>query len=290
MRHLLRLFLLALLLGLPATAAAQNYHPDEDEYDESIRRPIRRLHPEREREKARKKLEAELNARNRAAATDSSAWETEPTTASPTKKTGRQPAPTGKTQAEQQRLQELLNADYSLKQYVAPAPEPPRWREDPIETNTAQLLRHIRRESATQGQTRYLPANASMQRQDNGIYLYFDSRGNTPGPLHLRVQYYADDPLRFNNIVFTIDGFDFKYRAVAPQRGKHTGRMIWELSDQHVAAADKDLIYALSHANWVRMALIGADGIRHIKMLTPQEIQDFNNILQLYRSMGGEIR
>lgn len=295
MRHYFSLLLIAVALSFASVANAQVYHPDEDEYDESIRRPVRRLHPEREREKARKKLQAELDAKKQqqsAVSPDDDPWSTTVSTTPNNKRKSASAAgqSTTKTDAERERLQQLLDADYSLKQYVAPAPEPMRWRDDPIVENTASLLRYVRRESGTQSQTRYLPAGASMQHQDNGIFLYFDARDGRPDPLHLRVQYYADDPLRFNDIIFTIDGFDYTYRARAPQRGKGTGRMIWELSDQHVTTADRDLVYALSHANWVRMALIGSDGIRHIKMLTEQEIKDFNNILQLYRAMGGTIK
>ena len=56
-----------------------------------------------------------------------------------------------------------------------------------------------------------------------------------------------------------------------------------------VQRGDKDLLYALSHANWVRMSLVGADGTKHVKMLTEKQIQDFYSILQLYRLMGGTI-
>ena len=49
-RHIIYL-LLAMFVGCSMPVLAQS----EDDYDESIRMPVRRLHPEREREKARKK-------------------------------------------------------------------------------------------------------------------------------------------------------------------------------------------------------------------------------------------
>ena len=125
----------------------------------------------------------------------------------------------------------------------------------------------------------------------NAVAQSADGEGNGArvDPLHLRVQYYADDPLQFNEILFTIDGFDYSYRALSPQRGKGAGRMIWEFSDQEVASSDRDLLYALSHANWVRMSLVGSDGTKHVKLLTETQIRDFYLVLQLFRLLGGRI-
>lgn len=285
----MRKYILYVVLALVAVTAvpvlAQN---SEDDYDESIRMPIRRLHPEREREKARKKLQQELDAKNKAQQIDQ--WE-EATT--PTgKKDNRKVVGTHQQQssnADKSLLNELLSKDYSLKQFVAPAPEPMRWNDDPVTETETALLSQMYKSSPQSGVERFMPQGVSMSTTENEFFAYFTTTGARIDPLRLRVQYYADDPLDFKDILFLIDGFEYSYTAHSPRRGKGTGRMIWEQSDEPLRIADKDLIYALSHASWVRMSLVGADGTKHVKMLTEKQIHDFYCVLQLYRLMGGQI-
>lgn len=280
---------MALLACSSLPLAAQD---SEDDYDESIRMPIRRLHPEREREKARKKLQAELDAKNKAQQPAVDDWEDNSQSAEAKKKdkrrvVGKSTMP--QSSADKSLLNELLNKNYDLVEYVPAAPQRLVWRDDPIVETENELLMRLSKSSPQTGTVRYMPRGASMSRTDNSFFAYFTTDGSRVDRLRLRVQYYADDPLRFNDIQFTIDGFDYSYRATSPRRGKGTGRMIWEESDQAVASTDKDLLYALSHAHWVRMSLVGADGTKHVKMLTETQIQDFYSILQLYRLLGGRL-
>ena len=284
-RHIIYL-LLAMFVGCSLPAIAQN----ENDYDESIRMPVRRLHPEREREKARKKLQQELDAKNKSQQNVDD-WEDASKTSSKKKDTRRVvgTAPASKSTADKSLLNDLLNKDYSLVQYAPSAPTRMVWRDDAVTESENELLMQLNKERVQAGVVRYMPKGVSMSKTENAFYAYFITDGASVEPLHLRVQYYADDPLQFNDIVFTIDGFDYRYHAVSPQRGKGTGRMIWELSDQEASASDKDLLYALSHAHWVRMYLVGSDGTKHVKMLTETQIRDFYLVLQLYRLLGGRI-
>ena len=280
---------MALLACSSLPLAAQD---SEDDYDESIRMPIRRLHPEREREKARKKLQAELDAKNKSQQPAVDDWEDNSQSAKAKKKdkrrvVGKSTMP--QSSADKSLLNELLNKNYDLVEYVPAAPQRLVWRDDPIVETENELLMRLSKSSPQTGTVRYMPRGVSMSRTDNSFFAYFTTDGSRVDRLRLRVQYYADDPLRFNDIQFTIDGFDYSYRATSPRRGKGTGRMIWEESDQAVASTDKDLLYALSHAHWVRMSLVGADGTKHVKMLTETQIQDFYSILQLYRLLGGRL-
>ena len=182
-------------------------------------------------------------------------------------------------------LKELLSKDYSLHEYLPEEPKRLVWVDEPVTATLTELQNSVKQSG---GWT--MPRDVTTDNTENALYFYFTERADgTPDQLRLRVQYYADDPLRFNDIQFTIDGFDYSYRAASPRRGKGTGRMIWEESDQAVASTDKDLLYALSHAHWVRMSLVGADGTKHVKMLTETQIQDFYSILQLYRLLGGRL-
>ncbi len=278
---------MALFAASAMPLAAQN---SEDDYDESIRMPIRRLHPEREREKARKKLQQELDAKNKRQQTSDDAWEdnNQPKPKKDNRRVmGKSALP--QSTADKSVINELLSKDYSLVEYLPAAPQPMRWKDDPIRETENELLMQVSKSSPQSGTMRYMPRDVSMSRTENAFYAYFTTSGGQVEPLHLRVQYYADDPLQFNDILFQIDGFDYRYRATSPRRGKGTGRMIWEESDQVAVAANKDLLYALSHAHWVRMSLVGADGTKHVKMLTEKQIRDFYSILQLYRLLGGEI-
>lgn len=278
--------MMAIFVGCSLPVLAQS----EDDYDESIRMPVRRLHPEREREKARKKLQQELDAKNKSQQTVED-WDA-PNQNSGKKKDNRRvvgTAPAAKSTADKSILNDLLSKDYSLVQYVPSAPVRMTWRDDPVTESENELLMQLNKEPVQTGVVRYMPKGVSMSRTENAFYAYFTTDGAQVEPLHMRVQYYADDPLQFNDILFTIDGFDYRYHALSPQRGKGSGRMIWELSDQEASATDKDLLYALSHAHWVRMSLVGSDGTKHVKMLTETQIRDFYLVLQLFRLLGGRI-
>lgn len=277
--------MLAMVVGCSLPVMAQS----ENDYDESIRMPVRRLHPEREREKARKKLQQELDAKNKKQNVDD--WEDASQNSAKKKDTRRVvgSVPAAKSTADKSLLDELLNKDYSLVQYTTSAPVRMTWRDDPVTESENELLMQLSKERVQAGVVRYMPKGVTMSKTENAFYAYFTSDGGRVAPLRLRVQYYADDPLQFNDILFTIDGFEYRYRALSPERGKGTGRMIWELSDQEVSASDKDLLYALSHAHWVKMHLVGSDGTKHVKMLTEMQIRDFYLVLQLYRLLGGRI-
>ncbi len=277
---------MAMVVGCSLPAMAQS----ENDYDESIRMPVRRLHPEREREKARKKLQQELDSKNKSHQ-DVEDWEDASQNSGKKKDTrrvvGSSPAP--KSTADKSALNALLNKDYSLVQYVPAAPVRMVWRDEAVTESENELLMQLNKERVQAGVVRYLPKGVTMSKTENAFFAYFITDGARVEPLRLRVQYYADDPLQFNDILFTIDGFEYRYRAVSPQRGKGTGRMIWELSDQEVSASEKDLLYALSHAHWVKMYLVGSDGTKHVKLLTETQIRDFYLVLQLYRLLGGRI-
>ena len=286
-RHIIYMAM-ALFAASAMPLAAQD---SEDDYDESIRMPIRRLHPEREREKARKKLQQELDAKNKPQQVDDDAWQDN---SQPKGKKKDNRRVVGKTTlppstADKSLLNELLSKNYDLVEYLPSAPKRLVWLDDPVAESENELLMQLSKTSPQTGVVRYMPRDVTMSNTENAFYAYFSTDGTHVQPLRLRVQYYADDPLQFNDIQFQVNGFDYSYHVTSPRRGKGTGRMIWEQSDQVVQPRDKDLLYALSHASWVRMSLVGADGTKHVKMLTEKQIRDFYSILQLYRLLGGRI-
>ena len=113
-------------------------------------------------------------------------------------------------------------------------------------------------------------------------------KGNYLWPAMWGNAFYADDPLNYNDITFTIDGFNYSFHPGKPARGKQGARMYWEQSEDALTAQDKDLVYALSHCHWARISLKGADGMNHVKMLTDKQLEAFAHTFELYRAMGGK--
>jgi hypothetical protein len=136
----------------------------------------------------------------------------------------------------------------------------------------------------------YTPRDVHIGVLECEYYLYFmiDSTG-TPTQLLLHVQYCADDPLDFDQLLFTIDGYNYPYYPVNHQSGTLDGGLYWEMSDDVLQPAYKDLVYALAHGHWVAIKFMSTRGIHHVKMLTEGQIEDFSHALDLYRLVGGEI-
>ncbi len=185
------------------------------------------------------------------------------------------------------KLAELLNIDYTLVQYDMPEYKQPErlvWKDDTIKESAAQLTPLLQTLNG-----RITPKNVAFANNRNDIFFYFSKDGDKVGPLRLCVEYYADDPLKYNKLIFTIDGFDYTFTPTNIKRGKGSGVMIWENSDDALTSADRDLVYALAHSErYVRLKLHGADGMNHVKKLTDEQRQGFYNVLQLYLLQGGK--
>lgn len=283
------LFILLFTFATAVTAVAQSPWPDEEsERDESVRKPVRRLHPEREREKAMKEYLKEQASKQKVQ--DDDAWEQPAAKAKPDKrKVVRRVAQQQSSTVDQAMLDELLSRDYSLGPVVPEfkAPEPYKWKDEPVEASESELMRLLKTDNHGAAM-RYLPREVSMRQNENAFFLYFDERSE-PGSLHLRLQYCADDPLNFSRIDFVIDGFDYSYTPRSPKRGKLAARLYWENSDEPVSQDDKDLIYALTHCQWAEMLLIGSDGINHRKELSEDQLKSLRAVLQLYLLKGGTL-
>ena len=184
-------------------------------------------------------------------------------------------------------LHALLDlSKYELKSMLPEAPKPMVWKDDTISETREELLERVKTTNS-----RIMPRDVTMDNSENAIYLYYNENADgTTGPLHLRIQYYADDPLKFYEVVFLIDGFEYRFKPVNLERGKDKGRLIWEHSDDVLKVENKDLLYALSHCHWAEMTLLATNGINHRKELTEDQIEDFYHVLQLYRLAGGEIK
>lgn len=184
------------------------------------------------------------------------------------------------------KLDSLINKDYSIVHYEIATKKRERmvWKDDTIKESAGQLTPMLLTSNG-----RIIPKNVAFANNRNDVFFYFNKDGDKVGPLRLCVQYYADDPLKYNELVFTIDGFDYSFKPSNIKRGKGSGIMIWENSDDALTAADRDLVYALAHSEYyVQLKLCGAGGMNHVKRLTDEQKQAFYNVLQLYRLQGGK--
>lgn len=271
----------AIIASMAVTAAtAASLSPDEKDYDESVRLPVRRLHPEREFDKAMKQMHKEHEEK---AAREEKKKSKHDNRVIPERQKQ------SSSSADKSLMRELLSKDYSIKKYepIYEQPKPITWKDDPVSDDVDGLMTHVSA-SRKGGATLYAPKGVSMASDANEVFFCFESsNGRASSRLHLRVQYYADDPLHYNDILFTIDGFDYTFHPSHPSRGKLGSRMYWEQSEDPLVTEHKDLVYALSHCHWARMSLKGADGMNHVKMLTQNQLDAFACTLELYRAMGG---
>ena len=292
MRRLI-IMMLAALLAVPVGIAGGE--PDDDDKDPSLRPGIRRLHPERERAKAIKKLQEQMSRKAQPKDdpwdTADEVWGTVDLPPAVVKDSdaveGHRLSPTyqrtSKTPEEQAALDSLLAVDYSLKEYGY---RRMTWRDLPVTATIEQLLPGFTVDESGDCYSKYV----SRDTASNEVYFTFCiGEDSLPGPLRLRVQYCADDPLDFDQLVFTIDGYDYMFYPSEHQQGTLPGGLFWELSDDELKPAYKDLIYALAHSNWVALKLMSTRGIHHVKMLTDGPRADFSSTLDLYRLLGGEV-
>jgi hypothetical protein len=292
-KHYLALLLIA-LMTVPAVMAGPM--GDDDDKDPSIQRGIRRLHPERERAKAIKKLREQMS---RKADPNADPWDTTdevwgtvdlPPTDEEVMDSvaveGHRLTPyqqhTSKTPEEQAALDSLLAIDYYPVEYGY---RRMKWQDIPVTTTVEQLVPGFVLEDG-ECRSKYV----SMDSTSNEVFFAFTlQEDSVPGPLRLCVHYCADDPLDFDQIVFTIDGYDYMFYPADPQRGTVREGIYWERSDDVLKPVYKDLVYALVHSNWVAMKLVSSRGIHHVKMLTDGQRLDFAHTLDLYRLLGGII-
>lgn len=289
MKRYVILVLVALMVAPMGFAAGV---PDDDEKKTGIERGIRRLHPERERAKAIKKLQEQMA---RKAEPKDDPWDTSDevwgtvdvvpvAVADSTAAMGHRLNGTSKTASEQAAVDDLINTDYSIKEYGMGIRRM-TWHDEPVTRTIDDLMPFVTIDDNGDCLSKYV----NRDKTSNEVYFAFAFLDSVAGPLRLCVQYCADDPLNYDQLVFSVDGFDYVFYPMDPQRGKADGGLYWEMSDDVLRPAYKDLVYALAHSHWVVLKLVGESGISHVKMLSDGQRDDFANTLALYRLLAGTI-
>lgn len=259
------IILLSLLLAAPVGMASTVR--DDDDKDPSIRPGIRRLHPQRERAKAIKKLQEQLS---RKADSIADPWDTTDdlwgTVDLPR-------AMRDSAAVEGHRL----NGNDSRRM---------TWRDEPVTATAEQLLPFM---ALVDGEyrSRYVSGDSVA----NEMYFAFDvdADDHVAGPLRLCVRYCGNAKVDYDQIVFTIDSHDYFFYPTEPRNGKTADGQCWTASDDELQPAYRDLVYALAHGNWVMAKLQGTGGVNRIKVLSDGQRDDFNKTLALYRLMGGTL-
>jgi hypothetical protein len=262
------LLLLVILTAVPVGLATGV--GDDDDKDPSIRPGIRRLHPERERAKAIKKLQEQMSQK---ADPNADPWDTADdlwgTVDLPPKTDRDSAAVVGR------RLTSVADEQEESKRMA--------WRDEPVTQSLDQLMLFM-----TVDGSEYRSQYVSSDSVGNEAYFAFDlEEDSLPGPLRLCLRYAADSPCNYDQVTFTIDGCDYIFYPAEPRNGKTSGGMYWTASDDELHAAYKDLVYALAHGSWAMIKLHGPSGVNRVKVINDGQLSDFANTLALYRLMGG---
>ena len=255
---LLLIALMAVPVGMASAAR------DDDDKDPSIKPGIRRLHPERERAKALKKLQEQMS---RKAETKDDPWDT-----------------TDEVWGTVDVAPVMLKDSSAVMGHRLGEQSRLMWRDEPVTATRDQLMPFMTIDN-DEVRSKYVTADPS----GNEVYLVFDLADSVPGPLRLCVRYCADAPLGFDQLTFNVDGYDYAFYPVNIERGRLDSGMYWECSDDELQVVHKDLVYALAHGQWVMLKMSGENGVSRVKVLTDGQRDDFANTLALYRLLGGRL-
>lgn len=235
---------------------------DDDDKDPSMKPGIRRLHPERERAKAAKKLREQMSRKTEPKAdpwdTSDEVWGTVDVAPVTIKDSM---AVVGHRVDEQHRLM---------------------WRDEPVTATRDQLMSFMTIDG-DEVRSKYV----TIDHTSNEVYFAFDLPDSVPGPLRLCVRYCADAPFGYDQLTFSVDGYDYVFYPVNIERGRLDSGVYWECSDDELQEVHKDLVYALAHGQWIMLMMSGENGVKRVKVLTDGQRDDFANTLALFRLLGG---
>ena len=266
MKKYLTLLLMA-LLTLPVALAGG----DDDDKTTVNKHEIRRLHPERERLKALKKLQEQ---RSRKAEPKDDPWDT----ADDPWGTVDVPRVVGKDS--------LAVEGHRLTSPAAQGEGRMVWQDEPVAIPLDQLMLGMTVDDSGEYRSRYVSPDGSSCE----FYFAFSvGEDSVPDPLRLCVRYCADSTLDYDQVTFTVDGYDYIFYPAVVDHGRTAEGLYWSASDDRLHLAYKDLIYALAHGHWAMVKLVGMNGVSRVRVLNDGQLEDFATTLMLYRLLGGEI-
>ncbi len=142
-------------------------------------------------------------------------------------------------------------------------------------------------EDKFQGCTFYFDKGSPKFDNQNGIFLYFAiNKDGKAENLRLKIQYFANDWLFVQKVVFLIDGETFEYAPGTWKRDNNTD--IWEYNDSRVDAYSAQIITKLVNSKDAQMRFEGQQYYKD-KQITKSQILAMRRVLEIYQSISGAI-
>jgi hypothetical protein len=107
--------------------------------------------------------------------------------------------------------------------------------------------------------------------------------------LVLHVQYCADDPLRYRDVAFIVDGDEYHITTARAGLKRFKRRYYMEVSDTPLDSSDTPLLNALLDGDNITVRLTGAGGMGHVMRLEPRQCDNIKRAIALYRLQGGQL-
>lgn len=262
-------YLLLLLVALMTVNIGVGTTSRDDD-DKSKPQDIRRLHPERERARAQKQLIDEMS---RKAEQKADPWDT----ADEVWGTVDMPRAVKDSAAVE---------GHRLPSSPADGEGRMTWRDEPIVTPIDQLLPGV-----TVDDGEYRSKYVSVDSLSNEVYFAFTipEGDSVPGPLRLCLHYSGDMAIDYDQVIFTIEEYNYLFYPVVTRHGITATGQYWMVSDDELQYPHRDLVYALSHGRWGMIKFLGTHGASRVKVLNDGQLNDFANTLSLYLLLGGEM-
>ena len=127
------------------------------------------------------------------------------------------------------------------------------------------------------------PKSAPKYRSMNGTYCYFAKKGEKVENFRFVFQYYADDWLFIESMIFNIDGENI---TISPSMDTDCGYggKIWEWCDTQISL---EFIEKLANAKSVKVKMNGSH-YYDTRTLTTAQIQSIKNTYDYFKALGGE--
>ena len=261
--------MLVLLLAAPQGIAGAM--PQNNDTSSVWKPHVRRLHPERERARAMKKLQEQMSRR---AEEKDDPWDTSDEVWG----TVDLPAAVRDSSAVKgRRLSGMSDVDEVGYRMM--------WRDEPVTATVEQLMPYFTVTDSGELHSKYVSTDSASSE----VYFAFVMNDSLPGPLRLCVLYPAEMPMECDQLTFTIDGYDYMFYPANPQCKPLGGGQYLSFCDEVLHEGYKDLVYALAHGHWMMLKLQGMGGVSRVKVLTDGQREDFSQTLSLYLLLGGEL-
>lgn len=162
--------------------------------------------------------------------------------------------------------------------------------DDLCEADVSSSIEALLEEFKEDNEGRYMPHDVALGGLECQFFLYFlrDTTGKAT-QLHFYIQYCADDPLRYREMFFIIDGTAHHFVPAMSDLKRLKGRYYMETSDTRLQEADDALLDSLLECRELTIKLCGIDGMGHVIPLHSWQREDFVKTIQLYRLMGGKL-